>query len=237
MRVVFIGASELAIHAANILIKRGDEVAIIEKKKEKIENLSDQLDCSFLHGDASKPAILNETAPKKTDVLFCLANNDRVNIIASLIGKNLGFKRVVTKIEDAELEDICLELGLEDTIIPSQTIGRFLADLVRGPEIIELSTLIKGEARFFSFTVSESDAGKTVNELDLPEKARAISLYRDDKFLFADDDTELKQDDELVILTHSENLPELRRRWTPERSQQEPSEEAQETKKGNKGKS
>ncbi len=234
MRVVFIGASELAVHAANLLINRGDQVVIIEKDKEKIDNLSDELDCSFLHGDASKPAILNETAPEKTDVLFCLANNDRVNIIASLIGKNLGFKRVVTKIEDAELEDICLELGLEDTIIPSQTIGRFLADLVRGPEILELSTLIKGEARFFSFVINESDSGKSVKELDLPEKSKAISLYRKDRFLFTEEETELKKQDELVILTHSENLPELRRRWAPERSRQEPSDEAADIKNDKK---
>ena len=73
MRVVFIGASELAVHAASLLINRGDQVVIIEKDKEKIDDLSDELDCSFLHGDASKPAILNETAPEKTSDLIALS--------------------------------------------------------------------------------------------------------------------------------------------------------------------
>ena len=61
-------------------------------------------------------------------MLFALTDNDQANILASLVGRSLGFKRVVTKIQDAELEHICKELGLEDIIVPSRTIGRFLAE-------------------------------------------------------------------------------------------------------------
>ncbi len=229
MRVVFIGASELAINATELLIDRGDEVIIIEKNKEIIDELSDDVDCGFLHGDASKPAILQEASPENTDVLFCLTSDDRVNIIASLIGKNLGYHRVVTKIEDAELKDICLELDLKDTIIPSKTIGRFLADLVRGPEILELSTIVRGEARFFSFKVSSRDSGKKIEELELPEDSRAILIYDEDSFEFSEPAKKLQEGNEVVILTHSKNLETLRERWAPEVREEQPSEEAAET--------
>lgn len=52
----------------------------------------------------------------------------RSTILASLVGRSLGFKRVVTKIEDIEFEHICKELGLEDVIVPSRTVGRLLAE-------------------------------------------------------------------------------------------------------------
>jgi trk system potassium uptake protein TrkA len=35
---------------------------------------------------------------------------------------------VVTKIDDHEFEHICKELGLEDVIVPTRTVGRFLAE-------------------------------------------------------------------------------------------------------------
>jgi trk system potassium uptake protein TrkA len=87
MRVVFIGASSLAVLTAKLMRERGDEVVIIEHDKDHIDALTEELDCGFLHGDGSKPAILRE-----------------------------------------ELEHICKELGLEDIIVPSRTIGRFLAE-------------------------------------------------------------------------------------------------------------
>jgi len=128
MRAVFIGAGALSVAAANLLRDKGEEVVIIEQDKERIDALSEEIDCGFLHGDGSKPAILREADPAGTDVLFALTGNDQANILASLVGRSLGFKHVVTKIEDPELEHICKELGLEDVIVPSRTIGRFLAE-------------------------------------------------------------------------------------------------------------
>ncbi len=212
MRAVFVGASSLAIMTAHLLLKRGHEAVMIERDKEQIEALSEELDCGFLHGDGSKPAILREADPAQTDVLFCLTGNDQANILASLVGRSLGFARVVTKIEDPEFEHICIELGLEDTIIPARTIGRHLADMFEGQDPLELSTMIRDEARAFSF-VARSEDEVSVDELDLPKPSRIVCIYRDGKFIAPDQDTKLKAGDEAVVVTHRKNLPSLQERW------------------------
>jgi trk system potassium uptake protein TrkA len=217
MRIALLGAGELTVRTAEILIYRGHEVIIIESDQAQIDEISEQLDCSFLHGDGSNPNVLRELSPEKTDVLFCLTNNDQANLIASLVGRSLGFQRVIPKIEDPAYEGICDELDLRDTIIPSQTIGRYLADMAMGVDILELSTLIKGEARFFSFTVDKKEAG-LVEALDLPESARVVCFYRDGDFHLTDGKTSLHKGDEVVILTHSQNLSALRERWSPKQA-------------------
>jgi trk system potassium uptake protein TrkA len=124
MKAVFIGASALTVMAARIMLKRNHEVVVVERDRTRIEAVAEQLDCGFIHGDGSKPAVLRETDPARTDVLYCLTGNDQANIIASLVGRSLGFARVVTKIDDPEFEHICIELGLESTIVPTRTTGR-----------------------------------------------------------------------------------------------------------------
>lgn len=104
MRAVFIGAGELATITARQLLKSGYDVVIIEKDKERIDELSTELDAGFIHGDGSKPAILREADPAATDFLFCLAGNDQSNIIASLVGRSQGYQRVITRIEDPSYE-------------------------------------------------------------------------------------------------------------------------------------
>ena len=212
MRAVFVGAGSLAVMTAQLLLKRGHEVVMIERDKARVEALSGELNCGFLHGDGSKPAILREADPKETDVLFCLTGNDQDNIIAGLVGRSLGFARVVTKIEDPEFEHICIELGLKDTIIPARTIGRYLADMFEGQDLMELSTMIRDEARAFSFVARDEDQG-TVAELKLPDGSRVVCIYRDGKFIVADDSTKLKSGDEVVVVTHRKNLPALEERW------------------------
>jgi len=216
MRIAFVGAGELTVRTAESILARGHEVVIIESQKEIIDTLSEEMDCGFLHGDGSNPSILQEAGPDQTDILFCLTDSDQVNLIASLVGRSLGFHRVITSIQEPEFEGICQELGLTDTIIPSRTISRYLADMVEGKDILELSTLIKEDARFFSF-VAETNLGR-VYELDLPAGARVICFYRDGQFSLVDDETRLKKKDEIIVLTHSEHISELEQRWHPKQA-------------------
>lgn len=212
MKAVIVGANPMGVMTAGILLKRNHDVVIVEKDKLLIDELSENLGCGFVHGDGSKPAILQETDPVHTDFLFCLTGNDQTNIIASLVGRSLGFKRVITVIEDPEFEHICVELGLEDTIIPTMTIGRHLADMLEGRDLLELSAMIHDEARVFSFIVHDRDTG-SIDALELPEGSRVICFYRDGKFNLVEDDSVLKAGDEVIVLTHSRNLLLLQERW------------------------
>jgi len=214
MRIVFIGAGKVSIGTARALIDKGHEVIIIERNRSKIDELSKDIDCSFLQGDGSHPKLLSEVNPVHTDFLFCLTNNDQANVIASLVGRSLGFNRVVTSIGDPQYESICHELGLQDTIIPSQTISRYLVDIVDVGESFELSDIFKEEARLFSFIAKKEEA-VTAEDLQLPADARAICYYRDGKFSHADKDTTFCVNDEVVILTHSKNMHILKERWPP----------------------
>jgi len=214
MRAVFIGASTLAVTTARLLLARGHEVVVIERDKERIEALANDLDCGYIHGDGSKPAILREADPEHTDLLFCLTGSDQANIIASLVGRSLGFPRVVTKIDDPAFEHICIELGLESTIIPARTIGRHLADMAEGRDPLELSTMIREEARAFSFVAGAEDA-VAVEELDLPAQARVVCVYRGGRLVIPDAGTTLREDDEVVLITHRDNLDKLKARVHP----------------------
>ena len=225
MRTVFIGAGEVSIETAKAFVKKGHEVIIIETDKAKIDELSEEMDCSFLQGDGSRPDILREVNPEQTDFLFCLTDSDQHNVIASLVGRSLSFKRVVTSIGDPQFEVICHELGLKDTIIPSRTISRYLEDMVGGTENVDLSAVIKDEARFFTLIAKEEDT-VAAKDLKLPADAKVICYYRDGKFSHADEETTFRIGDEVVILTHSKNMLALEERWQQKPSQEESADAA-----------
>ena len=225
MRTVFVGAGKVSIGTAKALIKKGHEVIIIETDKAKIDELSEEMDCSFLQGDGSRPDVLREVNPEQTEILFCLTDSDQANVIASLVGRSLGFKRVVTSIGDEQLEGICRELGLKDTIIPSRTISHYLEDMVGGTENLDLSAVLKGEARAFIFIADEEDA-VSVEDLGLPQETKIICYYREGRFVLVDQGTKLQKGDEVVVLTHSKNMLALQERWQLKPRQEEPADSA-----------
>jgi trk system potassium uptake protein TrkA len=214
MRVVIVGGGSLGERTARLLIERGHEVVVVERDPERAEAIGESLDCGVLHGDGTRPAVLAETDPARSGTLIASTGNSQTNLIASLVGRSLGFTRVITRIDDEEFEHVALELGLTDTIIPARTIGRYLADVAEGHDILELTSAIKGDARVFLFVAREEDEG-AVAELRLPHGARVSHLYRDGALVLVDAEHRLRKGDEIVIVTHQKHLESLRTRWTP----------------------
>lgn len=209
MKVVVIGATPLGVLTAKMLIARGDNVVMIERDKDQIDALTEQLDCGYIHGDGTKPAILREAGPADSELLLCLTNNDQANILAALVGRSLGFTRVVPKIDDPEFEHICVELGLSNTIVPDSHVARDLSDLAHGSEAVDLATFIKGEVGLFSFVAGEALDDIRVGELKLPDPCKVMCIYRDESFILPNGVTKLKKDDEVVLITHTRHLEAL----------------------------
>jgi trk system potassium uptake protein TrkA len=225
MRAVFIGAGELSCMTARQLLEKRYEVVVIEQDKARIDELGRDMDVGFIHGDGSKPAILREADPTATDFLFCLCGTDQYNIIASLVGRSLGYRRVITRIEDPSYEHICIELGLEDIIIPDFTIARHLGDLCEGQDSLELSALLKGDARVFAFVASRADEGPLA-DLNPPKGSSLMFLYRDDKLMLPELETTVREGDEVLIISHAKVIPELQARWKPLPSESNTASEA-----------
>jgi hypothetical protein len=66
--------------------------------------------------------------------------------------------------------------------------------------------------------------GKKIVDLDLPDNAKVVCFYRNGRFILARDETKLSKDDEVVILTHSENISDLKERWEKNHSNNDKSQ-------------
>ena len=124
MRYVLVGASPLAVALARQLLEDRQEVVIIEVDKHRIEELSDELDCGFFAGDATRPEVLEQVGPTEDDVLICLSDRDPSNLVAAACGRRLGFGRAIVKLDDRALEPICHALELDEVLVPPEAVAR-----------------------------------------------------------------------------------------------------------------
>jgi len=209
--VTFVGASPLALQAIKALSERGHEVVLIEKDRETVESLSDILDCGLVEGDGSRPAVLQQVGPEQTDFLFCVSNSDEANILAALVGRSLGFGRVVPKVEDSDLEPLCTELGLDDVIVPDRQVALQLRDLVEGRESPALTTVVRSGLRFLGFEVPSGVAEG--RGLELPDGARLIARTRGEDSVLADEDTPLEEGDEVVVVAEEDVIESLHKHF------------------------
>lgn len=215
MRIVFVGASALTELTARMVLNKGHDVVIVSNDESALAAYEDSLGCGLVQGDGTRPTVMREVSPKHTDFLFCLGTSDQNNIIAAMVGRALGFERIVTKIDDPDFEQVCAELELQDTIMPEEEVAESLVDLISGQHRAALSAAIRGQVRFFPFKVSEQYDGKRCSDLDLGPHTLAVVVNRhgQDKSEVVDEHIKLHRGDELVLVTHDSELERLHERF------------------------
>jgi trk system potassium uptake protein TrkA len=197
------------LYTAKKLIEEGHEVLIVDKNKDQLEEIGEQLDCGMMHGDGTLPSVQREAFGDHADALVLLTNVDNVNILSAVVGRSVGFERVIPQIVGTELLAVCSELGLDDLITPHQTVARSIVNSLENDDEGELQMSFDENHIIRRFYVGESLTEKSIENMELPETCRVIGVIRDDAKSLVTDKTEVKKGDCLVILLEQDSEKEL----------------------------
>ncbi|MEM1388975.1 MAG: NAD-binding protein [Pseudomonadota bacterium] len=209
MRVVILGASRFGAALARHLIEAEHEAILIDKDQERLDALSEQLDCGFIRGDGTSPSILREAFQDEHDVFVAITNASDVNILASLVARSVGFGRVIPQITSADLMDVCQEMALEDVINPHATVAESIVAGILDTSEIDQETLLHNELAMKRVHVPDRLAGKVLRDVALPEGTRPVALTRDEREAFLEPDTQLNKGDLLLFATECDAIDAL----------------------------
>lgn len=201
MRVIIVGGSSLGLNLAQRLIRKGHEVVLIERGMERAAELSESLDCTVIHAEGTRPDILEKAEIAKADAIVACTDHDQDNILIGLIARTNNVKEIIIRTEDVEFLAVAKKLGFHHVVNPPQTTSVIISDALRGVDTIELSTLVRGDVRFFSAIAGKKYEGKKIGDIPLPAKNAYVGVYRDTRFFLHTENPALLSGDEILVVT------------------------------------
>jgi trk system potassium uptake protein TrkA len=63
-----------------------------------MRRVADLLDVQAVHGDGSRPDVLDRADTHQMDLLLAVSNDDKVNMLTCLFGKRMGAKKTVLRL-------------------------------------------------------------------------------------------------------------------------------------------
>ena len=212
MKVIISGGGELGRMIAEDLIHSDNTVVIVEKSSERCELLADELNAVIIHGDATIPNILEKGEIADTDIVIAATSSDQDNLITAIVAREYGVKRIIVKFNDPSFNPVCQKLGINDIFNPKVVAAHQIADHARGVHLVNLSPLIRGDARVFTAMVTKQEhIDRPLNELDLPKASLIVAVYRGDEFFIPKGTMKLKKGDTVTLICEVDALEKLER--------------------------
>lgn len=203
-KALLIGAGRTGRFTAPLLERRGLQVKAIEKNRERCQLLAAELKSGIvLCGDGTNVDFLVEEGVAEADVVVCITDDDKLNLMVALLAKHLGAKRTLVRVDNSDFVDLIGKVGVDEVLSTRSLMAERLLRFVHGEDLLHVSVLDDAQAEALELAVGVGSIadGKMVKDLELPTDALLCAVVRGEEVCIPKGKTILNAGDRLVVLT------------------------------------
>ncbi|MEX5285017.1 Trk system potassium transporter TrkA [Selenomonas sputigena] len=200
--VMIIGAGRTGRFLAKMLDEADVAVKVIELNDERSRLAADCLDNGLaICGDGTDIDLLTEEGVANADVVVCLTEDDKLNLMLALLAKHLGAGRTVVRVARNEYVDLMEKVGV-DIVLSARLLsaGEVLAFARRGG-VVSVSFLEGAKAEAVEVIVQEGApvAGIRLMDARLPRECLVCAYVRDDEAVIPNGASVLQPGDRTIL--------------------------------------
>lgn len=213
--VIIGGGGNIGLYVAEKLEERntGMKIRIIEANEERAEAVSEKLARAMvLNGSVLDDEILREAGIQQTDAFIAVTDDDKVNILASMMAKQHGSVQAMSLVSSINISSLKDRIGLDAFIDPRNvTISSILKHVRRG-RIRGVHPVLSGAGEIVEADVLETSPmiGNQLRDTELPNGVRIGAIVRGNKVMTPTGDFEIKANDRVVLFAMADQVHNLK---------------------------
>ncbi|MCM4165063.1 MULTISPECIES: Trk system potassium transporter TrkA [unclassified Arenibacter] len=221
MKIIIAGAGEVGFHLAKLLSYESQDITLIDSNKDSLSYADSHLDIRVLKGDATSIAILKDAQVEKSDLVIGVTSSETTNITLCMLAKQLGCRRTIARISNAEFihnKDAIRfsDLGIDELISPEALAATEIQLLLNQSAFNNTYEFEEGLLIMVGVSLPSTApfVGKTVMEAatifpELHFMPIAIQRMGTQYTIVPRGDTVFKDNDQVYFITSKEGLDEL----------------------------
>ena len=189
------------------LEEQGLFVKVIEKNKDRCQLIAQKLENGIvLCGDGTDIDLLTEEGIAEADVVICITEDDKLNLLLALMAKHLGAKKTIVRVARNEyvelMEKVGVDIVLSSRLLSSGEVLRF----VRKGGIVSVSLLEGAKAEALEIILPDDCEviGKSLKDIKLPRACLVCAVVHDNEAVVPNGNTVLYAGDRIIIFVKSE---------------------------------
>lgn len=205
-QVTIIGGGNVGLMLAQNLEKVNVKIKIIEFDYKRCVELTENLKNTLvINGDGANFELLEEERVGESDVVISVTNNDEKNLLCSLLAKQLGVKKVITRVSKNANATLFEKVGIDVAISENGAAIEDIENHLIKTDIEILATVERGQGKVLEIMVPFNFKSDALMNLKFPCKAIIAIIQRRNRIIIPRGTTQVMPFDNLIIFTTKEN--------------------------------
>ena len=206
-----IGGGNVGYMLAKSLEDLKIKTKIIEKNYDRCEFLAQELTKTLvINGDGTNLKLLDEEEIGESDVVISVTNNDERNLLCSLLVKQLGVKRVISRVSKVLNIPLFEKVGIDIAVSSKTSAINEVRNDIDETEVDILALVEQGEGEVLEILLNKDFDGMYIKDLRFPAPAIVGVVQRRSSVIIPKGDTKLISQDILIIFTKAENADKVK---------------------------
>ena len=204
--VLLVGGRSKAKALAQSLLQKGYQVTAVNAALEDCQKLAENGKLSVIHGDGTKPYVLEDAEAGRMDMAIALTPRDEDNlVICQLCKKRFQVEKTVALLSDPQKTEFFYKMGIDSVVCAISAVTSIIEQQAFVEEMAKAIPIGAGRVQMLEIPITASDpvTGKQVWEIDLPKEVIIGCILRGDRNLVPRGDTRILAGDVLVLISGS----------------------------------
>ena len=214
MYIVIAGLSDIGKNLADLLVKEGNEVTVIDRDAARCTEIAECSDVMAITGDARQKSILEEARVRNAHAFVAAAGDDSENLMLCMVAKEIGVKTVISLVDEAEHAETFRQAGINLQVNPDIVAARHIHRLISQPYVKDFISFERAEIFEIEIEEGMKCVGQSVSRLAIPNGVKVLVVQRGGKYL--GEDKEIQPKDWLTLIVNRESAKkgtEFMNRW------------------------
>lgn len=176
LKIIIVGCGKVGANLVDQLSKEGHDITVIDKKAEKIQDITNIYDVMGLVGNGASYSTQMEAGIEETDLIIAVTDSDELNLLCCTVAKRVGKCAAIARVRTPDYSEetgyLREQLGLALIINPELEAAREVARILYLPTALEVNSFAHGQAELVKFKVPE---GNILNGLSLAYLGKNIT--------------------------------------------------------------
>ncbi len=221
MNIIIAGDGEVGFHLAKMLSGENHNITIVDPHQELLKLIETHTDLLTITGDSSSIEVLEQANVRGADLLISVVHDEKINITTCAIGKKLGARRTIARINNVEYltnenRELMRSLGIDSMVCPERIASKEIVKLIKQPAATEIFDFTDNKLSLLLIKLDEKALvlNKSLNQIASENPKldfRAVAIHRNNKTIIPKGDDVFKLNDLAYVITKPQGIDSLMR--------------------------